>query len=139
MKRTDEYLRLLRGKGLRATNARIALLKALRAAGRPMSAEELHAKVPTIDLVTVYRILQQFVPVGLARECRFKDSKLRYEFGITDHHHHLVCTDCGAVDELEGCGAGFLEKKILSISPRFATVNEHVLEFFGTCKSCARN
>lgn len=136
--KTDSEALLLRAKGLRATPARVALLSALMRARGPLSADDLHAKVPSADLVTVYRALQNFTAAGLVREVRFKDATARYEFAHGAHHHHLVCTGCGMIDELPECDVAALEQEVLAKSKRFAAIEEHALEFFGTCAVCAK-
>lgn len=134
----DTPQELLREKGLRATPHRVAVLRALQEAASPVPAEKLHTAITSIDLVTVYRTLQSLVVSGLAREVRFKDSSVRYEFAGGEHHHHLVCTTCGMIDELPECDFSALEADVLAKSASFASVDEHALEFFGTCTSCAK-
>jgi Fur family transcriptional regulator, ferric uptake regulator len=129
---------MLKQKGLRATPKRAAILDALVNAHVPVSAEEIHVRVPTADLVTVYRALESLVGASLVREVRFKDSVVRYEMAEGYHHHHLVCTICGRVDELPHCDLAAIEKQALKTSKHFAEVKEHALEFFGTCVTCAR-
>jgi Fe2+ or Zn2+ uptake regulation protein len=130
----------LRAKGVRPTRRRIALFDALRAYARPVAADELQVRVKVqTDLVTVYRALESFVTAGLAREVRFKDATIRYEIveGV-HHHHHVVCTGCGTVDELPNCDIRSLEKAALRTSEKFTSIHEHTLEFFGTCVSCIK-
>lgn len=126
---------LLATAGIRPTSRRITLFDALVRFARPVSAEELHAKVAA-DLVTVYRTLESFAVAGLIREVRFKDTTTRYECAESAHHHHLVCTTCGIIDELPECDLAIIERTVLRASDRFATINEHALEFFGTCVRC---
>lgn len=128
----------LKVKGLRPTPRRLALVDALKAAKTPKTVDELRMRLKDVDLVTIYRNLQLLVEAGLVREVRFKDASVRYELAGGEHHHHLVCTSCGKVDELEGCNVSLFEKKALRQTERFATINEHSLEFFGTCVACAR-
>lgn len=128
-------VQLLKEKGLRATPKRIALLETLSRARKPKTAEELHAEVAS-DLVTVYRNLQSLVAAELVSEVRLKDASVRYEF-THGHHHHLVCTECNTIEELDSCDLASLEKSVLKKSSRFASIDEHSLEFFGLCKSCA--
>lgn len=127
---------LLRAAKLRVTPKRIRLLEVLHDAGRPLSVDVLHGKVKDVDLATVYRTMETFVRVGLLREVRFRDAIVRYEFAH-GHHHHLVCTDCGVVEEIDACEVAPLENKVLKHSRRFKTISEHALEFFGLCKKCA--
>lgn len=100
--------------------------------------EEIHRRMESADLVTVYRNLQNLLKVGLVREVRFKDSAVLYELSAEgDHHHHVVCRSCGLIDELEECGPYDLEASALKTATRFASIDEHSLEFFGTCRACA--
>jgi Fe2+ or Zn2+ uptake regulation protein len=126
---------MLKEAKLRATPKRVALLKALQGAKSPRTAEELHTNVKS-DLVTIYRNLQSLAQAGLVNEVRFKDSSVRYELSH-GHHHHIVCTSCGTVEELDGCDNSPLERQALGASERFSRINEHSLEFFGLCKACA--
>ncbi len=128
---------VIRKAGLRVTGQRMALLGTLATARGPKTAEEIKERIGTIDLVTVYRNLQQLLSAGLVREVRFKDASLRYELAGESHHHHVVCVGCGLIDELADCDFGALQKKALKSSKRFATIDEHALEFFGTCRTCA--
>ena len=125
---------ILKEAKLRATPKRVALLSALQSARSPRTAEELHKAVKS-DLVTIYRNLQSLVGAGIVSEVRFKDSSVRYELAH-GHHHHIVCTGCGAVEELDGCDNSPLESQALRASERFSRIEEHALEFFGVCKSC---
>ncbi len=130
---------LLRARGIRPTPRRTALLDTLSRTSIPITAEMLHKCVPKMDLVTVYRTLESLVAARLVREVRFKDAIVRYEIAEEHrHHHHLVCTRCGTVDELPECDLQQLENTVLRRSKKFARVDEHSLEFFGTCVSCAK-
>lgn len=131
----SDHTAILRSAGLRATPQRLALLLALGNAKRPQTAEELHAKADA-DLVTIYRNLQSLAKAGVVHEVRFKDASVRYELSH-GHHHHIVCTSCGFVEELESCDTLPLDRETLEISKKFARINEHSLEFFGICRSCA--
>ncbi len=111
-------------------------MKILQSCTGPLTAEEVRARVADVDLVTVYRTLQSLHAAELAHEVRFKDGVMRYELS-GGHHHHLVCTDCGVVEELEACDVEPLEKKVLKNSRGFKTISEHALEFFGLCNKCA--
>lgn len=130
---------ILRRVNIRATPRRIAILEQLLKGKRPLSAEALHARVKDADLVTIYRTLEQLHTKGIVRDIRFKDGVARYEFAHgSHHHHHLVCTKCGQIDELPECDVRSLEKTALAASKRFKSVEEHALEFFGTCVTCAK-
>src|SRR5687768_16760802 len=85
---------------LRATPARLAVLAALKHAGKPLSHADVEAALPTpLDRVTLYRTLDTFVEVGLASRSVGADRVGRFAFADTssDHHEHahFLCDDCG--------------------------------------------
>lgn len=89
------------------------------------------------DLATIYRSMKLLVGLGLVEKFDFGDGVARYELAglhSTDHHHHLICTQCQAVSELEEC---FPEEFQQRIAKRHGFTNvSHKLEFFGICPNC---
>src|ERR1700722_17768992 len=98
---------LLRERGFKATAGRIALLEALWAASAPLSvqaiAQILKKEKASIDEATLYRALEALAGAGIVRRIDLGHSHAHYEFE-KKHHHHLVCTDCGVVEDVEDCG-----------------------------------
>jgi Fur family transcriptional regulator, ferric uptake regulator len=123
----------LRKKGFRVTDPRVLLLQILEKSGcKPQTADEIR-KRSKLDKVTVYRTLESFVGAAIANRVEFGDGVTRYEISH-GHHHHIVCTECGTVADVEDC----LEKgiqKTLEKKTGF-TVSSHSLEFFGLCRNC---
>ncbi len=134
----EQAAELLRSAKVRTTTHRIAVVHELMRAKKPLTAEELRTRVKSADLVTIYRALEQFNKAGIAHAVRLKDGVVRFEISHGHHHHHLVCTRCGEIDELPDCDVRSLEKNALASATRFASIEEHALEFFGTCTTCAR-
>ncbi len=135
----DSFSALLRERGLRATPRRLQLLSLLARAERPMSAHEIKAKWKRgrIDLVTLYRALDALVAATLARRVDLRHGHIDYEINRSgNHHHHLVCTGCGVIEEVTACPGKNLGELALARSAKFASLEEHALEFFGTCKAC---
>jgi Fur family ferric uptake transcriptional regulator len=90
---------LLRDAGLRATGGRIAVLRALRAAGRPLTHAELQDALADLDRVTLYRNLHSLTEAGLAVQI-VAGGLGRFELLRGDsptNHPHFVCDDCGVV------------------------------------------
>lgn len=92
---------LLRQHGHRATPQRIVVLTVLHAQAEPASADELHtlvqAQLPSIDLATVYRVLQFLQQAGLAATLTLGPGPQRFKYRDPgDYHHHVVCKQCGA-------------------------------------------
>jgi Fur family ferric uptake transcriptional regulator len=83
--------------------------------------------------VTVYRIMDYLYQNGIVDKMEFGEGKYRYEIK-KNHHHHLICTNCGKIEEVEGDFLKKLEEEIYK-TKRFKVKN-HSLEFFGLCKDC---
>lgn len=138
MKEKDAHFKaLLREAGFRATPGRIALLLALAEVEKPLTVAALHARVKkNLDPVTLYRALESLAKKGIVKRVDFRHGHAHYELQQR-HHHHLVCTDCGVVEDVEICPAEKLETQVVKGSRRFKSIYSHNLEFFGRCKACA--
>ncbi|HVB20065.1 MAG TPA: Fur family transcriptional regulator [Candidatus Paceibacterota bacterium] len=131
---------MLRKQGLKVTPKRLGLISLLAQLKEPMSAHEIKAKWKhgDIDTVTLYRALDALVSTGIVRRVDLQHGHTDYELVMSgEHHHHLVCTSCGTIEDFIGCPEKNMEKLALKSSTRFASLGEHSLEFFGTCKTCA--
>ena len=94
----------LKSSGLKATLPRLKILDIFQAGRqRHMSAEdvyrELLAEQQDIGLATVYRVLTQFEQAGLLKRSNFESGKSMFEINEGSHHDHLVCLQCGHVEE----------------------------------------
>jgi len=134
----DTVQQLLVAAGLKLTRQRRDILRLLLEKHGPFSAPELlQALGPGgCDPVTVYRILESFEAARLVRRCDFGDGTARFEAALgARHHHHLVCTGCQEVEDLdlEECPTKALER---SARARGYSQIEHSLELFGLCPRC---
>jgi Fur family ferric uptake transcriptional regulator len=136
--RDTAFKTVLNGAGYKATPARLSLLAALRSTRKPLSVQALtkRLKGERIDQVTVYRTLRVLAEMGIVRHVDLRHPHAHFELN-TDDHHHLVCTQCGAMEDFSGCRMEGLVSKVLKKSKLFKQVREHSLELFGTCTSCA--
>ena len=133
-----ETARRLEARGHRATPQRMAVITALMAQRRYVTAQDLHAALryvqPHLGLATVYRTLELLVGCGLAEAFPQSNNELAYTFCSAQHHHHLVCNRCGLVAEVPGCALRSVEQELEQRS-HFA-ITDHALTFFGTCQEC---
>ena len=120
----------IRGGGYKATPQRLAILEAI-GAEQHQSMEEIRARCPGVGLVTVYRMLDLLSGLGLVRRLDLGDGP-RYELA-EDHHHHLICEDCGSVAEFEQCPLD--PGRLPHLASNFE-VRAHSLEVYGTCADC---
>lgn len=125
--------------GLKVTGPRIKMLQLLMdGEKRHWRAEELfqtlRADGVEIGLATVYRILTQFEKVGLIHKHRFEEEHAVFEFAELLHHDHLVCIQCGKVEE-------FIDpviearQRVIAENAQFI-LTSHALNLFGICVGC---
>jgi Fur family transcriptional regulator, ferric uptake regulator len=94
----------LKNTGLKATIPRLKILEVFQnSSQRHMTAEDvfriLLQERSDVGLATVYRVLTQFEQAGLLSRSNFESGKAVYELNEGQHHDHLVCLDCGHVEE----------------------------------------
>ena len=94
----------LKNNGLKATLPRLKILEIFqKGQQRHMSAEDVFRHLLSdnadIGLATVYRVLTQFEQAGLLSRNHFESGKAVYELNEGQHHDHMVCLDCGTVEE----------------------------------------
>ena len=128
----------IRSAGLRVTDSRRAVLDAVRE--RPhASADELFAvvalTVPNTSLQSVYNALGDFVDAGLVRRIEPAGRPGLFELRVDDNHHHLVCTECGAVEDVD-CAVGPAPCLTPSEAHGYA-VSVAEVTFWGVCPACA--
>jgi len=140
MKTKDVLLaeQLLQEHGFRLTPGRIAILLFLKKSKQPLSAIEIqNGMIHKVDKVTLYRALEDFSQSRIVAKINLQGSATYYEFIRADHHHHhIVCEQCGKLEDIENCNQTNIQKEILKYSKSFKIVNSHSLEFFGICKAC---
>jgi Fur family transcriptional regulator, ferric uptake regulator len=139
----DDQLRLLLERaGLRCNRARRQVAGRLRSEARPLSAEDLRLAEPSLPYSSIYRTLAALIQAGVVRRLTGIDGNARFELSEAvsgEHHHHLACADCGAMEALvlpAGVETG-LEQAAAAVrrSGRFA-VESHQVELIGRCAAC---
>jgi Fur family ferric uptake transcriptional regulator len=130
---------LLRRQSRKITGPRAAILGLLRTRSHPLTTREILAGLPKggCDLATVYRAMHLLEGMGVVKRFDFGDGAARFELvaeGDAGHHHHLVCTRCAGVVEIEECFPKEIESRIAAANG-FQAVT-HKLEFFGICPGC---
>ena len=127
----------LRKAGLKVTLPRLKILEILE--GSPMhhlSAEEIYKRLldsaEDIGLATVYRVLTQFEAAGLVNRHHFENGMAVFEINHGSHHDHIVCMDCGTVEEFVEPD---IEARQHAIAERLGfRIEAHSLVLYGRCK-----
>lgn len=125
--------------GLRNTRHRRMAYTVLQQSSQPLSTEAiflaLKGEDSTINLSTVYRLLEAFLEKGLVdKASTSEDGKALYEIASSVHRHHLHCLLCHRITVVEGCPLEAYEKQ-LEITTHFH-VTGHKLELTGYCGDC---
>jgi Fur family ferric uptake transcriptional regulator len=126
----------LKASGLKATLPRLKILEIFQSSSvRHLSAEDVYKLLLVenmdVGLATVYRVLTQFEQAGLLSRNHFETGKAVFELNIGSHHDHLVCLDCGRVEEFYD---EEIEKRQHQIAKdRGFTIAEHALALYGNC------
>jgi Fur family ferric uptake transcriptional regulator len=126
----------LKNIGLKATLPRLKILDLFeQSEKRHMTAEEVYRLLSDegqdIGLATVYRVLTQFEQAGLLMRHHFDSDKAVFELNQGDHHDHLVCLQCGKVEE-------FVDPEIEKRQHRIAkdrgfAIHDHSLQIYADC------
>jgi Fur family transcriptional regulator, ferric uptake regulator len=128
----------LTAAGERVTRQRLLVAEALAASGRRLTAEQLYRTLrrrePGIGRATVFRTLETLVDAGVARRLELEGHVYAYVACLPAHHHHLACTRCGRVEEID-------EAYVTPIIGRLAAemgfeIDDARLDFYGRCATC---
>jgi Fur family ferric uptake transcriptional regulator len=126
----------LKSTGLKATLPRLKILEVFQKGGqRHMTAEDVFRVLleerTDIGLATVYRVLTQFEQAGILTRSHFESGKSVYELNEGTHHDHLVCLDCGRVEEFYDPE---IEKRQHDVAKvKGFEIAEHALSLYAHC------
>jgi Fur family transcriptional regulator, ferric uptake regulator len=128
--------RELRSTGLKVTVPRLKVLELFQQSNRRhLTAEDVYRKLleehADIGLATVYRVLTQFEQAGLLMRHHFEGNKAVYELNEGAHHDHLVCLQCGRVEEFYDPE---IEKRQAKVArERGFAIHDHQLHLYADC------
>ena len=126
----------LKNTGLKATLPRLKILEIFqKGAQRHMTAEDVFRMLlgerSDVGLATVYRVLTQFEQAGILSRSHFESGKAVYELNEGQHHDHLVCLDCGRVEEFYDAE---IEKRQQAVAKtKGFVIADHALSLYANC------
>ncbi len=131
----EEIKSLLKQQGFSATKSRMSVLRAILQI-QPASMNQLITSLKQMDRATVYRTVDLFVDLGIAKKV-FTGLKYRVELGdsFQEHHHHLTCLRCGTVIDVHTPEIEYAIEQTSS-NNGFRPVR-HDLEITGYCANCS--
>ena len=127
----------LRKAGLKVTLPRLKILELLEnSSTRHLSAEDIYRRLlesnEDIGLATVYRVLTQFEAAGLVSRHHFENGMAVFEINHGTHHDHLVCLECGRVEEFMDSG---IEERQTAVANKLGfEIRDHSMILYGQCK-----
>ena len=139
LQKNKNYGNLLKNENLRNTKHRNSILEVIESNNQPATVEsiflELREKGVSINISTVYRVIEALVKKGLlVKTTVTDDNKALYEMNDLEHKHHLLCVKCRKMLSVEGCP---LEDYVRELEEKMGfSIKGHKLEMFGYCQSC---
>ncbi|MBI3342490.1 transcriptional repressor [Candidatus Curtissbacteria bacterium] len=126
--------------GFRRTRARTSILELLEKEKSPVDVQfildRLSELTVSADPATVYRIMDAFYKKGIVERLELGEGKFRYEISKREHHHHFICENCGAIEDVQDKAIEQIEARLSK--NRGLVVTKHCLEFYGLCRKCSR-
>lgn len=132
---TTDVRTLLASHGYSLTAPRQTVFDELKKLHKPVTVVELAKRLPEVDRVSVYRTVDVFEKIGVARRVwtGFK-SKIELSEEFSSHHHHFACLKCGKTIDLE---SEELERSMKAFETRHGfTLVQHSVELTGYCADC---
>jgi len=126
----------LKTVGLKTTMPRLKILNLFENAEvRHLSAEDVYriliGEGLDVGLATIYRVLTQFEQAGLLVRHHFETGKAVFELNKGGHHDHLICLQCGRVEEFHDAA---IEKRQIEISKKLGfSIRDHALYLYADC------
>jgi Fur family ferric uptake transcriptional regulator len=126
----------LKNTGLKATIPRLKILEVFqRSAQRHLTAEDVFRVLlderSDVGLATVYRVLTQFEQASILSRSHFESGKAVYELNEGKHHDHLVCLDCGRVEEF--FDAEIEDRQQAVAKAKGFAISDHALSLYAHC------
>ena len=136
--RLKELVAKLKERNHRLTPQRLAVLKILAAGEEHPSIERIYEQIrpdfPMTSLATVYKTVTLFKEMDEVLELGFNNGSNRYDGSKPYPHPHLICTQCGAIEDLEADALRDIPRQVAQDTGY--RIVSHRLDFFGICQKC---
>ena len=134
---TDAIERLLARRGYRLTGPRRHLLEVMEGLGDHFPADAVVNAAPAVGRATVFRTLRLLQELDVVCQVVLDDGAIAYRLAPKEHHHHLLCVECGAAEDFS---SDVLETVLAELQANTGyTIEAHRLEVYGHCPACLEN
>jgi Fur family ferric uptake transcriptional regulator len=134
------FRKLLKSNNLKYTKQRELILETIYNNRGHFTPEDIYNLIKKnypdvrLGIATVYRTLSLLEESGIVSSISFGVQGKKYEFGLTEHHDHLVCIECGGIEEFID---DTIEKQQEIIAKKFGfEMHDHIMKIIGVCKEC---
>ena len=138
----ENFKKLLKQNNLKYTTQRELILKIIYDNSGHFTPEDIYNLIkehyPDVKLgiATIYRTLTLLEDANIVSSISFGTQGKKYEFGLKEHHDHLVCIECGKIEEFFD---NTIEKQQEAIAKKFNfKMTNHVMKIIGICKDCQK-
>lgn len=121
-------------RGHRITNSRRRVLEAVLAQSGHFTVEDVLHRTRKVGRATVFRTMRLLLDLNVVCRVMLDGGNLHYRLSSRGHHHHLVCNDCGRVEDFTNCDVEPLVQE-LARAMKYE-IDGHWLEVYGRCQAC---
>jgi Fur family ferric uptake transcriptional regulator len=130
----DLIIERLELRGHRITPSRRRVLDAVLAQPAHFTVDDVLRSTRNVGRATVFRTMKLLLDLNLVCRILLDDGTLHYRVSTRGHHHHLVCTDCGRVEDFTKCDVEPLVRELAKATDY--EIQAHWLEVYGRCQTC---
>ena len=130
----DLIIERLELRGHRITSSRRRVLDAVLAQPAHFTVDDVLRSTRKVGRATVFRTMKILLDLNIVCRVLLDDGTLHYRVSTGRHHHHLVCTNCGRVEDFSNCDVNALVRDLQKATQY--EIEAHWLEVYGRCQSC---
>lgn len=130
----DLIIQRLELRGHRITGSRRRVLEALVAAPAHFTVDDVLRLAPDVGRATVFRTMKLLQDLNVVCRVLMENGSLHYRLSTRGHHHHLVCRQCGRVEDFSTCDVASVVEQLTRNTEY--EIEGHWLEVYGRCSSC---
>jgi Fur family ferric uptake transcriptional regulator len=121
-------------RGHRVTTARRRVIEAVLSQPSHFTVEDVLRRTRRVGRATVFRTIRLLLDLNILCRVMLDGGSLHYRVSTRGHHHHLVCTDCGRVEDFTKCDVEPLVRELAKAMDY--EIGAHWLEVYGRCHAC---
>ena len=121
-------------RGHRITPSRRRVLDAVLAQPAHFTVDDVLRSTRNVGRATVFRTMKLLLDLNLVCRILLDDGAMHYRVSTRGHHHHLVCIDCGRVEDFSQCDVRALTRDLAEATGY--EIERHWLEVYGRCHAC---